>query len=88
MRHEGNKQGLYREKKILQLEQERYDALQKRAYSIVKRSDAIQAFMEELRLPTSDKGPHRFGKITDFGHWGEVATADFVHDKAHSITHV
>jgi hypothetical protein len=45
MRHEGNKQGLYREKKIAQLGQERYDALQKRAYSIVKRADAIKAFM-------------------------------------------
>jgi hypothetical protein len=27
MRHEGNKQGLYREKKIAQLGRERYDAL-------------------------------------------------------------
>lgn len=46
MRHEGNKQGLYREKKIAQLGQERYDALQKRAYSVVKRSDAIKGFMD------------------------------------------
>jgi len=48
MRHEGNKQGLYREKKIAQLGQERYDALQRRAYSIVKRSDAIRSAMELL----------------------------------------
>ncbi len=45
MRHEGNKQGLYREKKIAQLGQERYDALFKRAHSIAKRSDAIRIFM-------------------------------------------
>lgn len=45
MRHEGNKQGLYRTKKIEQLGQERYDALQKRAYTIVKRTTAIAEFM-------------------------------------------
>lgn len=41
MRHEGNKQGLYREKKIKQLGQARYDALAQRAQSVVKRRDAI-----------------------------------------------
>jgi hypothetical protein len=46
MRHEGNKQGLYREKKIAQLGQKRYDELFKRAHSIVKRSDAIAALMD------------------------------------------
>jgi hypothetical protein len=49
MRHEGNKQGLYREKKIAQLGQARYDALQKRAYSIVKRANAIKTLMETQR---------------------------------------
>lgn len=44
MRHEGNKQGLYREKKIAQLGKAKYDALQRRAYSIVKRADAIREF--------------------------------------------
>jgi hypothetical protein len=48
MRQEGNKQGLYREKKIAQLGQNGYDALQKRAYSIVKRADAIKSPMEWL----------------------------------------
>ena len=56
MRHEGNKQGLYREMKIKQLGQAGYDALQKRAYSIVKRSSAIQAFMEWfVREPAWDE---------------------------------
>lgn len=32
--------------RFAQLGQERYDALQKRAYSIVKRADAIRAFMQ------------------------------------------
>jgi hypothetical protein len=45
MRHEGNKQGLYREKKIAQLGQDRYEALFKRAHSIVKRADAIRTLM-------------------------------------------
>jgi hypothetical protein len=48
MRHEGNKQGLYREKKIAQLGQERYDALFKRAHSIMKRSTAIAELMSWL----------------------------------------
>ncbi|HLH93523.1 MAG TPA: recombination protein NinG [Xanthobacteraceae bacterium] len=43
--HEGNKQGLYRELKIKQLGQDAYAALEKRARSIVKRSDAIHEFM-------------------------------------------
>jgi hypothetical protein len=41
----GGRQGLYRQKKLEQLGEERYMALQHRAYSIVKRSDAIAAFM-------------------------------------------
>lgn len=44
MRHEGSKQGEYRTRKIKQLGQERYDELEKRARSIVKRSDAIAEF--------------------------------------------
>jgi len=48
MRHAGNKQGLYREKKIAQLGQAGYDALQKRAYSLVKRSEAIATCMALL----------------------------------------
>lgn len=48
MRHEGNKQGLYREKKIAELGQKRYDELFKRAHSIVKRSKAIAECMELL----------------------------------------
>ena len=46
MRHEGNKQGFYRELKIKQLGLRTYNALEKRARSIVKRSDAIRAFMD------------------------------------------
>jgi hypothetical protein len=45
MRHEGNKQGLYREMKIKQFGQAGYDALFKRAHSIMKRSDAIAECM-------------------------------------------
>ena len=41
MRHEGSKQGLYRDLKIKQLGQAKYGALERRAHSIVKRSDAI-----------------------------------------------
>jgi hypothetical protein len=41
MRHEGNKQGLYREKKLAQLGESRYKVLEIRARSILKRSDAI-----------------------------------------------
>ncbi len=45
MRHEGNKQGLYRDMKIAQLGKEKYESLEKRGRSIMKRSDAILAFM-------------------------------------------
>lgn len=45
MRHEGSKQGLYREKKIEQLGEDGYMALQRRAMSTVKRSDAIARCM-------------------------------------------
>ena len=48
MRHEGNKQGLYRDLKIQQLGQEKYDAMEKRARSIMKREDAIIQVMELL----------------------------------------
>ena len=48
MRHEGNKQGLYREKKIAQLGARGYEMLEKRARSIVKRKDAILACMKLL----------------------------------------
>lgn len=46
MRHESNKQGLYRDLKLKQLGKRAYDSLGKRARSIVKRSDAIQQFMD------------------------------------------
>lgn len=48
MRHEGSKQGLYRQMKINQLGQAVCDALEKRAHSIVRRSDAI-SYMLLLR---------------------------------------
>lgn len=48
MRHEGNKQGLYRDKKIEQLGMEGYIALEKRGRSIMKRSDAILDCMRLL----------------------------------------
>ena len=41
MRHEGNKQGLYRDTKIKQLGKNGYLALELRARSIIKRRDAI-----------------------------------------------
>lgn len=49
MRHESNKQGLYRDFKIRDLGKEGYDLLEKRARSIVKRSDAILECMELLK---------------------------------------
>jgi hypothetical protein len=49
MRHEGNKQGLYREKKIAQLGLKGYEALEKRGRSIMKRSAAIAACMQLLK---------------------------------------
>lgn len=49
MRHEGSKQGLYRDKKILQLGEDGYRELEKRARSIMKRQDAIIACMELLK---------------------------------------
>lgn len=48
MRHEGNKQGLYRDLKIKQLGLAGYRALEKRARSIVKRSAAIAHLMSWL----------------------------------------
>jgi len=45
MRHEGNKQGLYRDLKIKQLGIEGYRALEKLARSSVKRSKAIEELM-------------------------------------------
>lgn len=45
MRHEGNKQGLYMEKKIAQLGKDKYLALEKRARSVMKREEAIMQFM-------------------------------------------
>lgn len=46
MRHEGNKQGLYAQLKLKQLGELGYMKLATRAMSIVKRSDAIKAFMD------------------------------------------
>lgn len=48
MRHEGNKQGLYREMKIKQLGQTVYDELKLKANSTMKRSDAILECMNLL----------------------------------------
>lgn len=48
MRHEGNKQGLYRTKKLAQLGEAGYAALEKRARSIVKREIAIKACQTAL----------------------------------------
>lgn len=48
MRHEGSKQGLYRDLKIKQLGVKGYEALEKRARSIMKRSDAIVDCMKLL----------------------------------------
>jgi hypothetical protein len=50
MRHEGNKQGLYRDLKIKQLGKRRYDLMEKRARSIVKRSEALKQVAELLNL--------------------------------------
>jgi len=48
MRHEGNKQGLYRELKIAQLGKARYAALEKHARSTMPRRNAIITCMELL----------------------------------------
>lgn len=48
MKHESNKQGLYRTLKIEQLGQERYDALEQLARTRVKRRDAIIDLMKKL----------------------------------------
>lgn len=49
MRHEGSKQGLYRTKKLKQLGKKEYNALEKRAHSVVKRSEAINKLMSWLK---------------------------------------
>lgn len=48
MRHEGNKQYLYRDMKIKQLGEEGYRQLELRVRSIMQRSDAIIACMKLL----------------------------------------
>lgn len=48
MRHEGNKQGLYRTMKLRLLGKREYEALERRAHSSVKRSDAIITCMKLL----------------------------------------
>jgi hypothetical protein len=45
MKHESQKQGLYREMKIAQLGEDGYRALEKRARSSMRRADAIRACM-------------------------------------------
>ena len=45
LRHEDNKQGLYRTLKLQQLGQAGYAALERRARSVVKRRDATEAFL-------------------------------------------
>lgn len=49
MRHEGNKQGLYRELKLKQLGKKRYEALEKRARSTYPRLKARMECMEFLK---------------------------------------
>lgn len=49
MRHEGSKQGLYREKKIAQLGIDGYSALERKARSVMKREDAIRECMILLK---------------------------------------
>lgn len=49
MRHEGNKQGLYRDLKIQQLGKKGYAELEKRGRSVMKRSDAIARCMALLQ---------------------------------------
>ncbi len=49
MRHEGNKQGLYRDKKIAQLGKKGYMELEKLARGTVKRKDAIIKLMSWLK---------------------------------------
>lgn len=46
MRNEGSKQGLYRELKIVQLGEQEYKELEKRARTLMQRSDAIKSLME------------------------------------------
>ena len=48
MRHEGNKQGLYRDLKIKQLGEDGYNALMRKAMSTMKRSNAIRDCMTLL----------------------------------------
>lgn len=50
MRHEGSKQGLYREKKINQLGVKKYETLEKKARSTMKRSAAISECMLFLQV--------------------------------------
>lgn len=45
MRHEGSKQGTYRTMKLAQLGEKRYEELERKARSIMKRSDAILEMM-------------------------------------------
>lgn len=56
VRHEGNKQRPYREKKTVQLGQERNDALQKPTYSILKRRRHYQGNFESGRRRKSRRG--------------------------------
>jgi len=48
MTHEGSKQGLYRDKKIRQLGQAGYDALERKARGTMKRAHAIRECMTYL----------------------------------------
>lgn len=60
LRHEGNKQGLYKELKIDQIGEMAYEEMERRARSIVKRSDAIRYCMAFLGadfwLPIAEPG--------------------------------
>lgn len=51
MRHEGSKQGLYRDMKLEQLGPERYAAMERRARGTTKQRDAIAACMVLLSTP-------------------------------------
>jgi hypothetical protein len=49
MKHEGNKQGLYRQLKIKQLGMRGYVALERRSVMVVPREEAILKFMKSIK---------------------------------------
>jgi hypothetical protein len=59
MRHEGSKQGEYRDRKIAQLGMEAYAILEKRARTYMSRSDAIAGMVRLIE----GEGPIQYGRI-------------------------